>query len=128
MLELSYRVRGQLSLPRCVSDVSTRAVASREGFIRTLAEADELSRTRMSNRWFTHLAYDNTCRLPITHDIKTWCNTCLKYVHKKTRSQPWCTRAGWSRGGTTAVDGLVSCIKCRFARDEEWQCFAKAAG
>ena len=58
MLELSYRVRGQLSLPRCVSDVSTRAVASREAFIRTLAEADELSRTRMSNRWFTHLAYD----------------------------------------------------------------------
>ena len=65
MLELSYRVRGQLSLPRCVSDVSTRAVASSEGFIRTLAEADELSRTRMSNRWFTHLAYD----MPLVLDV-----------------------------------------------------------
>ena len=78
--------------------------------------------------WSSFTYTCNTCRLPITHDIKTWCNTCLKYVHKKTRSQPWCTRAGWSRGGTTAVDGLVSCIECRFARDEEWQCFAKAAG
>lgn len=70
----------------------------------------------------------NTCLLPITHDVKTWCNTCLKYVHKKTKGQPWCTRERWTRGGTTVVDTLIICIECRFAKDQEWLDFTKSEG
>ena len=69
----------------------------------------------------------NTCLLPITHDVKTWCCACLKYVHKRTKGQPWCTRKGWTRGGTMLVDTLVTCIECRFAKDQEWLDFTKGS-
>ncbi len=69
----------------------------------------------------------NTCLLPITHDVKTSCCACLKYVHKRTKGQPWCTRAGWTRGGTMLVDTMVTCIECRFAKDQEWLDFSKGS-
>jgi hypothetical protein len=69
----------------------------------------------------------NTCLLPITRDINTWCCACLKYVHKRAKGQPWCTRDGWTRGGTILVDTLVTCIECRFAKDQEWLDFTKSS-
>lgn len=67
----------------------------------------------------------NTCLLPITRDVRSWCTTCRKYVHKKMKGQPWCTREGWTKGGTMLVDSLISCIECRFAKDQEWLDFTK---
>ena len=60
-------------------------------------------------------------------DVKTWCCACLKYVHKRTKGQPWCMRAGWTRGGTMLVDTMVTCIECRFAEDQEWLDFSKGS-
>jgi len=57
-----------------------------------------------------------------------WCGQCEHYVCKIPRnSHTGCTRAGWTRGGTTRVDGLVVCVECRFAKDQEWVEFSKDA-
>ena len=113
-LQCAQKDGKQLPVRRPVSERSSQPAPSR---------GSTAALPKPSYVWSSFTYTCNTCLLPITHDVKTWCNTCLKYVHNKTRGQPWCTRPGWSRGGTAAVDGLVSCIECRFARDEEWRCF-----
>jgi hypothetical protein len=68
-----------------------------------------------------------TCLQPLPQWRKGMsCDRCYGYHCKVGRGTEGCSRAGWSKGGSRHVAGILECVECRFSGDADWMAFNEA--
>lgn len=72
----------------------------------------------------THRLICRTCQQQLVQWRKGMsCDRCRGYHCRVKRGQEGCKRAGWSKGGSRLVEGMLECVECRFAGNAEWIAF-----
>ena len=70
----------------------------------------------------------NSCLQPMQWTKGAGCDHCKAYHHKVARGAVGCTRAGWSKGGSVNVLGVIQCVPCRYSSDSDWRRFVAGRG